>query len=162
MNGLPALITAQEQSSGSPLGLLIILVPFGLLIWMMIVPQRKQRARHQQLMASLDVGEEVVTAGGIVGVITHIEDDLVHLEVDHDVVIRMAKSSISRSTAEPEGGSSSSSGGFLGGLFGGGSRSSAGSDDDAAVRTRTSPKGSDTPSKRVTPPKGADSGAKKK
>jgi preprotein translocase subunit YajC len=161
VNGLSALITAQEQGSGSPLGLLIILVPFGLLIWMMIVPQRKQRARHQQLMSSLDVGGEVVTAGGIVGVITHIEDDLVHLEVDHDVVIRVAKSSIARSTAEPEGGSQSS-GGLLGGLFGGGSRSSAASDDDAAVRTRTSPKGGDAPSKRITPPKGADSGSKKK
>jgi preprotein translocase subunit YajC len=163
VNGLLALITAQEQSSGSPLGLLIILVPFGLLIWMMIVPQRKQRARHQQLMSTLDVGEEVVTAGGIVGVITHLEGDLVHLEVDHDVVIRVAKSSISRNLSEPDPADKGGGrGGLLGGLFGGGSKPAADA-DDAAVKTRTSPKGGgdDTApvSKRVTPPKTA---AKKK
>lgn len=161
MNGLSALITAQEQQSGSPLGLLIILIPFGLLIWMMVVPQRKQRARHQQLLASLDVGDEVVTAGGIVGVITHLEDDIVHLEVDHDVVIRVAKSSISRSLAEPDAAEAGASrGGLLGGLLGGGSR--AGGGEDEAVRTRTTPKaaqGGSSGSKRVTPPK---SSAKKK
>lgn len=95
-----SLVAAQQQ--GSPLGLLIILIPFGLLVWLMVVPQRKQRQKQAQLLSSLHEGDEVVTAGGIVGVITHLEDDLVHLEVDHDVVIRVAKSSISRSTTEPE------------------------------------------------------------
>ncbi len=133
-------ILAQE-SQGSPLGLLIILVPFGLLIYMMIVPQRKQRARQQQLIASIDTGDEVVTAGGIVGVVTVVEDDLVHLEVDNDVVIRVAKGSVSRNLSEPE--SESSSGGFLSGLFGGGrsaAPSDAASDDAPAVSRRITPK----------------------
>jgi preprotein translocase subunit YajC len=133
-------ILAQE-SQGSPLGLLIILVPVGLLIYMMIVPQRKQRARQQQLIASIDTGDEVVTAGGIVGVVTVVEDDLVHLEVDNDVVIRVAKGSVSRNLSEPE--SESSSGGFLSGLFGGGrsaAPSDAASDDAPAVSRRITPK----------------------
>ncbi len=134
-----ASILAQESQSGSPLGLLIILVPMGLLVYMMIVPQRKQRARQQQLISSLDAGDEVVTAGGIVGVITVVEDDLVHLEVDNDVVIRVSKGSVSRNLSEPE--PEPRSGGMLSGLFGGGggggASSSSGSDDgDAAVVSR--------------------------
>lgn len=102
MNALATLLAQNDQAQGSPLGLLIILIPFGLLVWLMVVPQRKQRQRQQQLLSSLSEGDEVITSGGMVGVITHLEDDLVHLEVDHDVVIRVAKASISRSTAEPE------------------------------------------------------------
>lgn len=120
MNGIASLL-AQQQQEGNPLGLLIILIPFGLLIWLMVVPQRKQRQRQAQLIASLEEGDEVITAGGIVGVITHIEDDLVHLEVDNDVVIRVAKSSVTRSTAEPDPATAPKRrGGLLGGLTGGG------------------------------------------
>jgi preprotein translocase subunit YajC len=135
-----ASILAQE-SQGSPLGLLIILVPFGLLIYMMIVPQRKQRARQQQLIASIDTGDEVVTAGGIVGVVTVVEEDLVHLEVDNDVVIRVAKGSVSRNLSEPE--VERQGGGLLSGLFGGGraaASSDSANDDAPAVSRRVTPK----------------------
>ena len=54
------------------------------------------------MLRKLDVGDEVITTGGIVGVITFVEDDLFHLEVDTDVVIRIAKSAVARSTAEPD------------------------------------------------------------
>jgi len=139
---LSSLLAAQQ--SGSPFGLLIILIPFGLLVWLMIVPQRKQRARQQQLLSSLAVGDEVITAGGVIGVITHIEDQLVHLEVDHDVVIRVSRSSISRTTAEPDPDTATRSrGGLLGGLMGGGGRSSTG---DAASNGSDAP--APTPAKK--------------
>ncbi|MFZ4518714.1 MAG: preprotein translocase subunit YajC [Microthrixaceae bacterium] len=155
-----ALVLAAQQQSGNPLSLLIILVPFGLLIWLMVVPQRKQRARQQQLMSALDVGDEVITAGGIVGVVTHLEDQIVHLEVDHDVVIRVAKSSITRTTAEPDPADAPKKG-LLGGLMGGGGASKADTSEDTAVRTRTTPKGSAPTSKRVTPKAGSGGSAKK-
>lgn len=147
MNTLASVLA--QESSGSPLGILILIVPFGLLIWLMVVPQRKQKARQQQLMSSLQVGDEIVTTGGIVGQITFLEDDLVHLEIDHDVVIRVARGSIGRSLAEPDPASAPAKGGMLGGLFGGGaaaaskSRGDDGGDaggDADAVDVRT-PKG---------------------
>lgn len=132
-------VLAQEQ--GSPLGLLFILIPFGLLIYLMVVPQRKQRARQQQLVSSLSAGDEVVTAGGIVGVINVVEDDLIHLEVDNDVVIRVSKGSVSRNLSEPP---EEPKGGLLSGLFGGGGGAGSGASDSA---------GGDAPvvSRRVTP-----------
>ena len=140
MNTLVTLLGAQE--SGNPLGLLIIIIPFGLLIYLMVVPQRKQRARQQQLIASLEAGEEVVTAGGIVGTINVVEDDLVHLEVDNDVVIRVAKGSISRTTREPDP-AERPSGGMLGGLFGGGGKrpaESSSAPEPAVISRRVTPK----------------------
>ncbi len=135
-------LLAQEQS-GNPLGLLVIIIPFGLLIYLMVVPQRKQRARQQQLIASLEAGEEVVTAGGIVGTINFVEDDLVHLEVDNDVVIRVAKGSISRTTREPDP-AERPSGGMLGGLFGGGgakkATESSSAPEPAVISRRVTPK----------------------
>ncbi len=93
---------AQQNGGSSPLGMLILFVPLGLLLYMMIVPQRKQKQKQADMLRKLDVGDEVITTGGIVGVITFIEDELFHLEVDTDVVIRVARSSIARSTSEPE------------------------------------------------------------
>ena len=91
-----------QQNSSSPLSLLIIVIPMVAILYMTIVPQRKQRQRHADMLRKLDVGHEVVTTGGIVGVITAVDEDLFHLEVDHDVVIRVAKSAIARSTTEPD------------------------------------------------------------
>lgn len=96
-----ASILAAENSS-SPLGMLILFVPLGLLLYMMIVPQRKQKQKQADMLRKLEVGDEVLTTGGIVGVITFVEDDLFHLEVDTDVVIRVARSAIARSTSEPD------------------------------------------------------------
>ncbi len=94
-------IIAQE-GGGSPLSLLIIVIPMAAILYMTIVPQRKQRQRQADMLRKLDVGDEVITTGGIVGVITFVEDDLFHLEVDTDVVIRIAKSAVARSTSEPD------------------------------------------------------------
>lgn len=91
-----------QQEGGNPLSLLIIVIPMAAILYMTIVPQRKQRQRQADMLRKLDVGDEVITTGGIVGVITFVEDDLFHLEVDTDVVIRIAKSAVARSTAEPD------------------------------------------------------------
>ncbi len=115
-------ILAQDEGGGSLLSLLIIIIPMGAILYLAIVPQRKARQRQAEMLRKLDVGDEIVTSGGIVGVITHAEDDLYHLEVDDDVVIRIAKSAVARSTAEPDPAErppSRSRKGLLGGAAGG-------------------------------------------
>jgi len=95
-------VLAQDNNQGGGLASILIFLPLiGVVIYMMVGPQRKQRQKQADLLRKLEVGDEVLTAGGIVGVITFVEDDLLHLEVDNDVVIRVAKSSIARSLEEP-------------------------------------------------------------
>lgn len=106
----------ETQNSGSILSLLIILIPMGAILYMTVIPQRKQRQRHAEMLRRIDVGDEVLTTGGIIGTITHVEDDVYHLEVDTDVVIRVSKGAIARNMAEPDPAEKPARGGLLGGL----------------------------------------------
>ena len=64
---------------------------FYFLLWR---PQSKRRKEHQALMAGLNKGDEVVTAGGLVGRVTKVEDDFVKLEVAKDTEFRVQKSAV--------------------------------------------------------------------
>jgi preprotein translocase subunit YajC len=125
-----ALLFAQDNGGGSSLGLIILLLPIAAIIFLTVVPQRKQRRKQAELMGSLEVGDEVVTIGGIHGVVNHIEDDVVHLEVDDDVVMKFGLGAVSRKAGEPDP-AAKSSGGILGALTGAGQRSANGAGDDS-------------------------------
>jgi preprotein translocase subunit YajC len=68
---------------------------------LLIRPQRQQARRHQQMLSAIKVGDEVVTAGGIYGEVTAIDEERVQLEVDADVRIAVAKRAIA-SVVPPE------------------------------------------------------------
>jgi preprotein translocase subunit YajC len=61
---------------------------------LLIRPQRQQARRHQDMLGSLKVGDEVITAGGIYGEVTAIDEDRVQLEVDADVRIAVARKAV--------------------------------------------------------------------
>ena len=72
----PVLLAAQASGGGSTL--LPILVQFALIFaifyFLMIRPQQKQRKVHEQNLLNLKRGDEVVTAGGLVGEVLHIKE----------------------------------------------------------------------------------------
>lgn len=100
MNGLIALLAQNNQQSGSSLILFLPLI--ALFIYMMVVPQRRQKKKLAETMAALRVGDEVVTASGIYGTVTFLEDSVAHIQVDTDVVIRVTKSSLTRLSGSDE------------------------------------------------------------
>lgn len=73
-----------------------LLFTFGALYLLIVRPQRRRYAAHQALVAALVEGDEVLTAGGIVGVVTGLDDDLVWIEVAPGTVIRVAKGAVAR------------------------------------------------------------------
>jgi len=78
-------ILAQEgtSTSGAIIQLLFFAVLIGGLFYFMIVrPQRTRARRHQELVESLDVGDEVQTIGGILGTIEFMDDDTVVLQIE--------------------------------------------------------------------------------
>jgi len=129
VNAVISILAAAKQEGGGLLSILILVLPLAALFYLMIIPQRKQRQKHAEFVSTLSEGDEVVTAGGLYGTITHIEGAVVHLEVDTDVVVRVSKSSLTRSAAEPEeparGGAGRSSGSARG------SRATSSASDDA-------------------------------
>src|SRR5207245_3863901 len=48
---------------------------FAIIYFLILRPQKKQQERHRQLLASLQRGDKVLTAGGILGQVVHLKDD---------------------------------------------------------------------------------------
>ena len=71
----------------------ILVVAFLLLI---VRPQRRQMAAHRALVASLEVGDEVVTSGGIYGTIKAVDDGTLDLEVAPGVVLQVARGAVAQ------------------------------------------------------------------
>lgn len=62
---------------------------------LIVRPQRRLMASRRALIASLEVGDEVITAGGIYGTILEISDTELQVEVAPTVVLKMAREAVS-------------------------------------------------------------------
>ncbi len=83
------------QSGGGAMGMLIPLILMFIVMYLLILrPQQKRMRQHQQMLASLKQGDEVVTSGGIYGRVTGIADKAVTLEIANNVRIKVAKGHI--------------------------------------------------------------------
>lgn len=71
---IDALLMAPRES-GNPLLILTLqmVAIFAIFYWLLIRPQRKEQERHQQMLESIEKGDEVVTNGGIIGKVIHAE-----------------------------------------------------------------------------------------
>jgi preprotein translocase subunit YajC len=78
---------------------------FVVLYFLMIRPQMKRAKEHRQMLEALSKGDEVVTAGGIVGKVTKVGDGYVTLEVAHrgDEAIEMQMQKQAIQTLLPKG-----------------------------------------------------------
>ena len=75
---------------------LFLLFGFMILIYfLMIRPENKRRKTHQDMLASLEVGEEIVTAGGILGKVSKLTDQYIELSISDNTKIKIQKTSIS-------------------------------------------------------------------
>ncbi len=66
---------------GSLTGLLPIVLMFVILYFLMIRPQMKRQKEHKNLVAALAKGDEVITAGGMLGKVTKVTDAYIGVEV---------------------------------------------------------------------------------
>jgi preprotein translocase subunit YajC len=85
------------------MNLLLFLLPLVVLVLLMRQQQRRLR-QHQALVASLDIGDEVVTTSGIFGTITSLDDDdTAMLEVAPGLNLKIAKRAIGGVVSLPAG-----------------------------------------------------------
>lgn len=88
---------APAGGAGGDAGIINLLFLGGFVLifyFLLIRPQNKRRKEHQALVTNLSKGDEVVTAGGIVGQITKVEDDFIKVQVGDSVEMRIQKSAI--------------------------------------------------------------------
>ncbi len=84
------------------------LMPFLLIIivfyFLLLRPQQKRHKQLQETIASLRIGDRVVTTGGIVGVITTVRDSSFIIRSADKTMIEVARSAIADIDREPEKG----------------------------------------------------------
>lgn len=78
------------------LGMLPLVLMFVVLYFVMIRPQMKRQKEHKAMIEAIAKGDEVVTAGGIVGKVSKLGDNFIHLEVANGVELQIQRSAISQ------------------------------------------------------------------
>jgi len=93
------LLAATTTQPANPLGTLVFIIPMFAIGYLLLVrPQKRRLQAQRQLLNALEVGDEVVTAGGILGQILDIDEDedVVTVEIAPGTSIRMLRGGISR------------------------------------------------------------------
>jgi len=96
--------SAQAAATGGEPGymsFLPIILMFVLLYFLMIRPQMKRAKEQKQMIEALQKGDEVITAGGVLGRITRISEPYVSLEIAPNTEISVQKGSVQ--TVLPKG-----------------------------------------------------------
>jgi preprotein translocase subunit YajC len=75
-----------------------------LVFWLLIMrPQRRRRLLQKQLITNLKEGDEVMTVGGLFGVVREVGENHVVLEIAPETRVRLARNAVTaRAEAEPE------------------------------------------------------------
>ena len=67
--------TPAPGGAGALMQMAPLVLMFAAMYFLLIAPQRKKQKEHEKMLTQLQPGDEVVTAGGIYGVITSVKDD---------------------------------------------------------------------------------------
>jgi preprotein translocase subunit YajC len=75
-------------------GYLLILLLL-LALWLLLIrPAQRRQKQQQALLASIEVGDEIVTAGGLYGTVTALDDDEVRTEIAPGIEVRIARRAV--------------------------------------------------------------------
>lgn len=79
------------------MGSLIIILAMFVLLWLLLIrPQRAAAAKRQQMVDAVDVGDEILTSGGMYGTVTGVGDetDELFVEIAEGVEVRIDRRSV--------------------------------------------------------------------
>jgi preprotein translocase subunit YajC len=88
-------IVAQQQR-GNYTFLISLALMVAIFYFLLIRPQQRRVRQQRELVNSLQIGDEVITIGGMFGTIRRMDEDEVTLEVSPGTTIRMVKSAVAR------------------------------------------------------------------
>ncbi len=89
-------------ASGGSGFIFIIILAFGVIYLLFVRPQKRRQSQQQQLVNELRVGDEVLTAGGIYGTISEVDEDQVTVEIAPKTEVRVARRAIAGVTRDEE------------------------------------------------------------
>ena len=75
-------------------GFLILIVAFGFLWFVLIRPQKRRQIEAKRMLNSIQIGDDVLTAGGIYGEVTELQDEAVMVRIAPQLEVRVARKAI--------------------------------------------------------------------
>lgn len=88
---------AQGAQQADPFGFLLpMIIIFVAFYFLLIRPQQKKQKTHTALVAALKEGDEILTAGGILGKITGVSEHYVVVKISDNTEVKMQKTSVSQ------------------------------------------------------------------
>jgi preprotein translocase subunit YajC len=72
----------------------LLLAMFAVMYFIMIRPQMKRQKEHKAMIEALAKGDEVVTAGGLIGRVSKLGESFVHVEVSNNTEIQVQRSAV--------------------------------------------------------------------
>ncbi len=96
-------IAKTTTTNTNPLVTFLPLILIGVVFYFLLIRPQQRRARAQrELIQSVDVGDEVVTIGGIYGTVRAVDDDAISVEVSPGTTLRFVRSAIARKLSPDE------------------------------------------------------------
>jgi preprotein translocase subunit YajC len=95
---MTAAILLQASTSGFGTFLVPLALMFGIMYFMVIMPQQRQRKKTQEMLSTLKTGDKVITGSGIYGTVSGIDGDAVIMKISSEpqVKIRIARAAIAQ------------------------------------------------------------------
>ena len=75
-------------------GMLPLILMFGVLYFVMIRPQMKKQKEHRAMIDALAKGDEIATAGGLVGKVTKLGETLLSIEIANGVEVQLQRHAV--------------------------------------------------------------------
>ena len=91
----PPLMPRDGANSGMVLMLQLVMI-FAIFYFLLIRPQRKERQRHQKMLGKLSRGDQIMTNGGILGVIVHATEQALTIRTGENTRIVVDRGHIAR------------------------------------------------------------------
>ena len=77
-------------------GMLPLVLMFVVLYFVMIRPQMKRQKEHRAMIDALAKGDDVATAGGIIGTVTRMADQFIYIQIASGVEIQIQRSAVTQ------------------------------------------------------------------
>lgn len=87
---------AQGAPAGDPamFQLVLLVLMIAVFYFLLIRPQQKRAKQHRQMIEAIKKGDELVTAGGLLGRVINVGDNFIQLEVADGIILRVQKQSV--------------------------------------------------------------------
>jgi preprotein translocase subunit YajC len=96
---------AGAPAGGNPIGAFLpLILIFVIFYFLLIRPQQKRQKKHQEMLAALKAGDEIITSGGIHGKIDKVLDEQTFLvEIANGVKVTLSRSAVATKMNQSEG-----------------------------------------------------------